>query len=141
MASINYLVQCGAMRSANEEILQERSENLRKAFSRAEAAFGSGPFFKGAVLSNADLAWLPLLHRADIILKHTGYDFLAGLPKAQAWREAILETGIAEKSVALDFEDAFTEFYLSDRTFLGSGKNHNKIPDSKRSSVNCCGGG
>ncbi|ODS24110.1 glutathione S-transferase [Candidatus Endobugula sertula] len=122
MATKNYLVQCSTMRSADEETLTQRSENLRKIFTKAEAYLGKGPFFKGETLSNVDIAWLPLLHRANIIFEHTGYDLLAGCPKVQAWQKAIMKTDIVKKSVSDDFESAFTHFYLSDKTYLG-GKN------------------
>ncbi len=99
---------------------------------------GKGQFFKGEVLSNVDIAWLPLLHRANIIHQHTGYNFLAGYPKIQAWQQAIMETGIAGRSVSGDFEDVFTNFYLSEQTFLGRGKNCSSTLDAKRANSSCC---
>ncbi len=121
-ATKHYLVQCSAMQSANRDILAERSQKLGKAFAKAEKQLGEGPYFKGQGLSNVDIAWLPLLHRAAIIEQHTKYDFVANYPKVKAWQSALLDTGLAEKSVADDFEEAFTAFYLSERTFLGKGK-------------------
>ena len=47
---------------------------------------------------------------------------LEGLPKVQAWQNKILESGLVEKTVAEDFEEAFTGFYLSEQTFLGKGE-------------------
>ncbi len=122
-ASKHYLVQCSAMRSPDEETLAERSANLGKAFAKAEKQLGNGPYFSGNTIGNVDIAWLVLLHRTEIILKETGYDFLAGYSKVQAWREALMKTRLAEKSVAEDFEQSFTDFYLSEKTFLGAGGN------------------
>lgn len=121
LAAKNYLTQCSAMRSPTEEVLAERSEKLRTAFAKVENVLGEGPYFKGESLSNVDIAWLTMLHRVDIIERHTGYDFLAGMPKVKAWQKAVLATGLAEKSVADDFEQKFTDFYLSEDTFLGNG--------------------
>lgn len=121
-ASKHYLVQCSAQRSVNKEILGERAAKLGKAFAKAEKKLGDGPFFKGENLSNVDIAWLPLLHRAAIINERTCYDFIGGFPKVKAWQSAMMETGLAEKSVPEDFVEAFDGFYLSDSTFLGSGK-------------------
>jgi len=123
-ASKHYLSQCSTMRSSGEEVLQERLVGLQKAFGRAEQALSEkgdshGQFFNGEALSNVDIAWLPLLHRANIIRRHSGFDMLDGFPKVQAWQAALLETGIAEKSVSEDFETVFTDFYLSDETYLG----------------------
>ncbi len=134
-ASKNYLVQCSAQSSADEQTLIERSEKLGKAFARAEKKLGSGTYFKGNTLSNVDIAWLPLLHRAKIIENHSCYDFLKDYPKVKTWQSNLLATELAEKSVAEDFEDEFTGFYLSDSTFLGSGKN---CAQENNISKTCC---
>ena len=121
-ASKHYLVQCPAMRSSDKATLDERSAKLAKAFAKAEKVLGEGPYFKGASLSNVDIAWLPLLHRAAIIEANTGYDFLAGFPKVKAWQAAIMATDLAEKSVAANFEQKFADFYLAEETYLGQLK-------------------
>lgn len=120
-ATKNYLVQCSAMRSGDAITLAERSTKLRSAFAKVEAVLGDGPFFRGDTIGNVDIAWLALLHRADIINRHACYDFLADFPKAKAWQTALMTSGLAEQSVALDFEEAFTDFYLSEETYLGQG--------------------
>jgi len=138
-ASKHYLVQCGAMSSADQPTLDQRSKKLGKAFEKAEKQLGEGPYFKGSSLSNVDIAWLPLLHRAAIIKRRTGYDFVADYPKVKAWQSAVLDIGLAEKSVSEDFEDAFAEAYLSDKTFLGSGKDCSNIDGGCGTSSSCCG--
>jgi len=138
-ASKNYLIQCGAMSSVDESALAERSAKLGKTFARAEKQLGEGPFFKGKSFSNVDIAWLPLLHRAAIIEQRTGYDFVADFPKVKAWQLSVMETGLAEKSVSEDFEDAFAGFYLSDKTFLGSGKACSNLAGGCGISSSCCG--
>ncbi len=147
-ASKHYLVQCSTMRSGDKDTLTELTEKLRKAFAKAEKQLTSstftknsseGSFFKGEQLSNIDIAWLPLLHRAEIIQRHTGYDLLKGFPKVQAWQTAVMKTGLAEASVAADFEPAFTDFYLSDQTWLG---NQNKCdPTGNNSADSACASG
>lgn len=142
-AAKHYLVQCSAMRSGDELTLVDRSKNLGKTFAKVEKLFkdrnyNEGEFFKGQQLSNVDIAWLPLLHRAYIIEQHTGYDFLTEFPNVKLWQSTIMETGLAEKSVAVDFEKAFTDFYLSDETFLGCGQSCGSSADSACSSGACC---
>ncbi|NOU51925.1 glutathione S-transferase family protein [Pseudoalteromonas sp. JBTF-M23] len=119
-ATKHYLLQCSTMRSPNAEILQERQAKLSKVFEKAEAVLGEHPFFKGDSLSNVDIAWLPLLHRASIIEEKTGYDLLGGFPKVKSWQSAVLNTGIADRSVAVDFLEEFYGFYLTDKTYLGN---------------------
>lgn len=140
-ATKHYLVQCSTMQSANKETLAERSEKLNKSFAKAEKKLGEGPFFNGETMGNVDIAWLPLLHRALIVEQHSGYDFLANYPKVKAWQSAMAKTGIAEKSVPADFNEAFSNFYLAERTFLGRGANFNEAPIevAKASGGGCCG--
>lgn len=131
-ASKHYLVQCGAMTSATQAILDKRSANLGKAFARIEKVLNTEPYYRGKTLGNVDIAWLPLLHRAKIIKDRTAYDFLADYPKVAAWQAALLKTDLAKKSVAADFVDAFSAFYLSDNTYLGQGRNCDVM------AVDCC---
>jgi len=119
LASKHYLVQCSAQRSKDKQTLLERANKLSKAFSKLETKLTDNKFFNGDSLGMVDLAWLPLLHRASIIENYSGYDFIGKFPKVKSLQQNILETGLAEKSVAADFKDKFTAFYLSEQTFLG----------------------
>lgn len=121
LASKHYLVQCSAQRSGDAETLAKRAGKLSKVFDKVEKKLDGTPFFNGSELSMVDVAWLPLLHRANVIEEHTGYDFIGDRPKLKYWQEQLLNTGLAEKSVPPDFEGVFTNFYLSNQTFLGLG--------------------
>jgi len=134
LGSKHYLAQCGTMRSSDKATLTEKVANLAKAFAKVEKQV-AGPFFKGEQLSNVDMAWLPLLHRAHIIKAHSCFDMLDGFPKVQAWQQQLMETGLVEKTVAEDFEAAFTGFYLSEQTFLGKGED---CKPNNGCGTNCC---
>ena len=139
-ASKHYLVQCSTMQSKDKSVLAEREAKLTKAFERAENQLGSGPFFNGETLGNVDIAWIPLLHRAQIVREQSGYDFLARYPKTRAWQAALAYTGLYAKSVAEDFEEKFSDFYLADRTFLGRGADFSEpAGNEERTSSGCCG--
>lgn len=137
-AAKNYLVQCSTMRSTNENRLKEGTEKLNGLFAKAEAAITDGPYFKGGSLSSVDIAWLPILHRAAIIKKHACHDFLADYPKLKAWQSALAQTGLFEKSTSDDFERVFTEFYLSDNTYLGAGADCDHALNIGCASSGCC---
>ena len=132
LASKHYLAQCSAQRSTDEQTLEEGRAMLGTAFAKIETWLGEGPYCNGDSLGMVDIAWLPLLHRAAIIERYTGFDFLEAFPKVKRWQEAVLATGIAEKSVAEDFESRFTAFYLADTTYLGQLA-------KKQSGTACCG--
>ena len=141
MATKHYLVQCSTMRSADKATYGERSDKLNKAFAKVESALSDGPFFKGTMLSNVDIAWLPLLHRAKIVAQHSHIDPLEAFPKVKAWQQALAQTPLFEKSVADSFEEKLIDFYLSEKTYLGQGNNAlGKCMTTNQQAVNasCC---
>ncbi|MEM9092138.1 MAG: glutathione S-transferase family protein [Cyanobacteria bacterium P01_F01_bin.53] len=137
-ASKHYLTQCSAMRSGDKATLLERSAKLGKLFAKAENQLSDGRYFKGNALSKVDIAWLPLLHRAAIIEKQACFDFLENYPKVKQWQSELLKTGLAKKSVADDFTEAFVGFYLSELTYLGNGENCSSGADELCATSDCC---
>lgn len=138
LAAKNYLTQCSAQRSPTMQILNERSLKLEKAFAAIEAVLGDTPFFNTDKLGMVDIAWLPILHRAELIEAHAGYDFLAGFPKVKVWQRRLLETGLMQRSIADDFEDAFAGFYLSAETYLGGRKESCDVAEKACETSGCC---
>ncbi len=139
LASKNYLVQCSAQRSPDEEVLNERSAKLAQPFDRMEQQLGDAHFFGGETLGMVDIAWLPLLHRADIVERHSGFDFIGERPKLKQWQQTLLADDLAAKSAAPDFVEAFSAFYLSDETYLGRGeKVENSCIGQSSATDSCC---
>ncbi len=121
-ASRNYLTQCSAQRSPDKESLIKGTQNLHFIFDQIEQQLTDTPYFEGDTLGIADIAWLVLLHRAKIIEQRSGYDFIGNRPKMKRWQKNLLASGLAEKSVSTDFENVFSDFYLSNKSFLGRGE-------------------
>ncbi|WP_415902319.1 glutathione S-transferase family protein [Neptuniibacter sp. QD29_5] len=139
LASKLYLVQCSAQRSPDKNTLEQRSESLNKAFAKIEKALENQSFFNSSTIGLVDIAWLPLLHRANIIYRCSGYDFLDGYPKMKQWQQNLLATSIAEQSVAEDFDSRFCDFYLSNETYLGQTCSANKSSSNSACvSQSCC---
>ncbi len=135
LAAKHYLTQCGTMGSKDKSTFEERTANFIKSFEKVEQKLtGETTFFKSDELSNVDIAWLPLLHRSAIIKEHSGFDFLCGLPKVQAWQKALLATDLAESSVSNDFVERFSDFYLTN-TYLAENKD---IVANACISTSCC---
>lgn len=136
------MTQCGTMSSKDKATFEQRNEKFVTAFAKVEKQLsGESRYFKSDCISNVDIAWLPLLHRAHIIKQHTGFDFLCCLPKTQAWQKAVMASGLVEQSVAEDFEQHFTHFYLSE-TYLSDStlKTGNELQNSTICTTNsCCG--
>lgn len=132
----HYLPQCGTMSSKDKETFEQRTEKLCAAFNKAELQLSDNTrFFKTDELSNIDIAWLPLLHRTDIVARHTGFDFLQAYPKVKRWQQHLLKTGIADKAVSEDFETLFCDFYLTN-TYLAGGQEETQ--DMCCGKVACC---
>lgn len=138
LASKNYLVQCSAQRSPDASTLNERSDKLGKAFDRMENRLNGSRFFSGEKIGMVDVAWLPLLHRADIMVRRSGFDFVGDRPRLKTWQSELLATPMAENSVAPDFEDSFSAFYLSDQTFLGRGQSVANCEFGKTCATDAC---
>ncbi len=138
LASKNYLVQCSAQRSPNAEVLAERSKKLDQAFDKIEGQLGGTAYFGGETVGMVDVAWLPLLHRANIIERKSCHDFIGDRPKLKKWQKQLLETKLAEQSVSCDFEDRFVDFYLSDQTYLGRGSAINSGCFSENCATDAC---
>lgn len=139
LASKNYLVQCGAMRSPSAADLEQRSAKLGTAFDKIEKTLGDTRFFNSEDIGLVDIAWLTLLYRTALIERETGFDMIGLRPKLKRWQQAVLETGLGDASVAEDFEERFFGFYLSQDTFLGRGKDADtcKADDACKTS-SCC---
>ncbi|WP_117233175.1 glutathione S-transferase family protein [Vibrio maerlii] len=147
-ASKHYMPQCGTMSSKDKETFETRLANLQKSFAKAEKQLGDTLFFKSDSISNVDIAWLPLLHRSAVIKQESGFDMLDGFPKVQKWQQAIIDSGLAAKTVPEDFVERFSGFYLKN-TYLGDlaqGNQEKCEPASSCSTANkgkaaqsCCG--
>ncbi len=139
LASKNYLQQCSAQSSPDENTLKERSRKLEQAFDKIENQLGDTRYFGSDSIGLVDIAWMTLLHRADIIDRRSGYDYIGDRPKMKRWQANLMQTGLAEKSVSPDFEDVFADYYLSDKTFLGRGGRNVSMPvEDGCATGNCC---
>jgi len=138
LASKNYLLQCSAMSSPDRKALTKRSQKLGEAFDEIEKQLGPTRFFGGETMGMVDIAWLTLLHRAEIIERRSGHDFVGDRPKLKSWQKQIMDSELAEKSVPSDFEEAFASSYLSQETFLGRGGKPEEEDSRHAPSQGCC---
>lgn len=139
-ASKLYLKQCSHMQSPTQQVFEERQEYLQNQFAKVESflkGHTDSQYFCANVIGNIDIAWLPLFHRAALVQKHTGMRLFENFPLLQTWADNIMATGLAEKTVHDSFEARFVNFYLSDKTYLGSGNKRNN-QSCNTSSTSCC---
>ena len=140
-ASKHYLIQCSAMQSASKSVFDERMKKLDASFERFERTMSVDVFFSGGTIGNVDIALLPLLHRAALVHDHSGHDMLAPYPLLKTLQRTLLATPLPDKSVPSDFQQRFSDFYLSSSTWLGRGADSSEEAGPKAPSAagGCCG--
>lgn len=140
-ASKHYMAQCGTMASKDKTTFETRLTQLAKSFSKVEKQLDGSPFFKGDYISNVDIAWLPLLHRAAVVKAQSGFDMLDGFPKVQRWQAALIDSGLTNKTVPEDFVATFSHFYLKN-TYLAclmhGDVNSCSTESCSSTSTSCC---
>ncbi len=115
-----YLAQCRTMSAKDRESFEQRGKPLMTALSKVEEQLsGDTKYFSSDQISNVDIAWMPLLYRADLVAQHTKHDFLQQFPKVKKWKDSLVKTSIAEKSVSSDFFQKFKDFYLTNTYISG----------------------
>lgn len=121
-----YIIQCTTQRSKDLNTFIENNSFLQSGLKKMEDHLADRKPFNNGRLSMLDITWLPILHRARIIEKKTGFEFFDNFPEIKLWQTKLLATGIAEQSVPEDFDEVFEDFYLNDATFLGTISNLKK---------------
>jgi len=137
LANQQYINQCNTQRSRDFDSMLEHGVPFFDGLEQMEKRIGNTPFFQSEKLSQVDIAWLPILHRAHIVKDQTGYDFLAEFPKLRQWQKQLMATDIPTKSVPEDFIQVFDEFYLNKATYLGNLFSSNEEPPLISSNLPC----
>ncbi|PXY01367.1 glutathione S-transferase [Marinifilum breve] len=133
-----YINQCNTQRSNDLEAMLERGIPFFDGLERMEKRIGQSRFFQGEKLSQVDIAWMPILQRAQIVKDKTGYDYLAEYPKLRQWQKHLMATGIPNKSVPEDFMEVFEEFYLNKTTYIGQLYSSSEEPPKTSSNLCQC---
>lgn len=97
----------GVMVAADDEAFHNARARVRKELARVEDQLGAGPYLNGAAFSLADAAYAPTLMRLQLIHRHYRLDLMAGLPRLQAWAEALAARDTVRRSVVDDFATLF----------------------------------
>jgi len=80
---------------------------LRAKLGRLEQRLGDGPFFDGAGFSNVDAVFAPAFRQIATLDTVAPTYLLDGLPKAQAWSEALLARPSVRGAVPEDYAERY----------------------------------
>ncbi len=98
----------------DEAALETARRVLRQRLVQLEGVLGlrpdEGPFFAGAPFSIVDAAFAPALRYFDTFDALGDWGFFDGLPRVQAWRQALAERASVRDAVAPDYAARLRDF-------------------------------
>ena len=100
--------------------MQARADEMRAMFQRVEAALGDGPYFSGADFSLVDAVFGPVFRYFDVFDRFGDFGVLTGLPKVQAWREALRARSSVKGAVGPDYADRLIAFIQNRNSALAT---------------------
>ncbi len=83
---------------------------LREKFGRLEAELEAGPYFAGAEFCLVDAVFAPAFRYFDVFDRYVDLGVFGGLPKVQAWRQALASRLSVRAAVVPDYEARLTAF-------------------------------
>lgn len=108
------------MMAAEEDQARTHLATLHDKLRRIEAQLGEGPYFNGARISLVDSALAPMLQRARWVADLVpDFDPVRGLPRVQAWQEALLARPSVQHSTVDTIVDLFGAYLRRPRANLG----------------------
>jgi glutathione S-transferase len=98
--------------AADAAALAARRDDLRARFEQVEDALDAdGPFFAGARFGLVDAAFGPVFRYFDVFEAiDTGFGVFHGLPRVQAWRQALAARPSVQRAVAADYGARLLDF-------------------------------
>ena len=82
---------------------------LRECFARVEAVLGAGPWFDGP-FGLVDAVFGPVFRYWDVFDRIADFGIFNGLPKVQAWRDALARRPSVRAAVGSDYADRLAAF-------------------------------
>ncbi|NLR76260.1 glutathione S-transferase family protein [Leeia aquatica] len=89
--------------AADEAGLQRAGQALRTRFERLESVLGEGSFFAGSAFSLVDAAFAPAFRYFEALTEVADLQLFAGLPKLQAWRQALADRPSVQQAVDVGY--------------------------------------
>ena len=83
---------------------------LKEKFARVEAELKDGPYFAGEDFSVVDAVFAPAFRYFDVFDGIADLGVFDGLPKVQAWREALASRPSVRNAVVPDYNDRLLRF-------------------------------
>ena len=96
--------------TADRAAFEAKVALLRTKFQRLEAELGDGPYFAGLRFSLVDAVFGPAFRYFDVFDRFVDLGTFTGLPKVQAWRQALAARPSVKEAVVSDYEARLEAF-------------------------------
>ncbi len=100
----------GFYNAPDEAVLAACAARIRERFAQLEAVLGEGPYFAGPGFSLVDAVFGPVFRYFDCFDRIGDFGFWRGLPRLQAWREALAARPSVVQAVRPDFPERLRRF-------------------------------
>ena len=87
-------------------------------FARVEEVLGNGPYFAGEAFGLVDAVYAPIFRYFDLFDTLADTAVFAGLPRVQAWRQALSVRPSVRAAVTPDYPDRLRAFLVRHDAFL-----------------------
>ena len=87
-------------------------------FARVEEVLGNGPYFAGEAFGLVDAVYAPIFRYFDLFDTLADTAVFAGLPRVQAWRQALSVRPSVRAAVEADYRDRLRAFLVRHDAFL-----------------------
>ena len=106
-------------RANDHESFSDAIATLSDRFWRMEDELGEGPWFNGTAFSLVDAAFAPVFRYFEVINGYAHFGFFDGLPRVNAWRDALRNRPSVRGAVVEDYHERLRTFFLGLDSELG----------------------
>lgn len=114
----------GLETEGSEEGFEAKRLAARAKLERLEAALAArtrgGPYFAGPSFSLVDAAFAPAFRYWEVFDRMASLGSFDGLPRVQAWREALAQRASVRQAVGADYADRLLQFVRDQKGWLAA---------------------
>ena len=99
-------------------VFESKAALLRGKFGRLESGTGDGPYFAGERFTLVDAVFAPAFRYFDVFDRFVDLGAFEGLPKVQAWRQALAVRPSVQGAVVADYEARLETFLRHQKSYL-----------------------
>ncbi|WP_448955683.1 glutathione S-transferase family protein [Labrys neptuniae] len=108
----------GLETASEQPRFEEARLKLAGKFARVEEVLGTGPYFAGETFSLVDAVFAPIFRYFDLFDTLADTAIFTGLPRVQAWRQALSARPSVRAAVTSDYPDRLHDFLVRHDAYL-----------------------